>query len=247
MWERISKNEVRSSTLVPAAGHDILGIVFSSDGRLFAYHELPWYNFEHKIHVWDVAKNQIVASVPTGGQEVRTGNPVVHTFSPDGKKVIIAQARPGGNPTIWKQWDIFAGKEPASLTQPWVTGPVPQAVAFAPRGNGLATVVDSTVYLWDDATQSRWSTNLLHQRTVNGVAFAPDGKSLLTWDNTAAYHAGKPAVITRWAVATGQKLSETALPRNPNFIVPANDGLHVAAGEGGKVYILRLTPPSGRP
>src|SRR5262249_32705324 len=132
----------------------------------------------------------------------------------------------------------------SSLTEPWATIQVPQGMAFAPRGKNLATVVDSTVFLWDDANQTRWSTNLLHQRPVNGIMFAPDGKSLLTWDHFSALHAGKQAIITRWEVATGQKLSETALPRVPTVIIAAPDGLHMAAIEGGKAYILRLTPPA---
>src|SRR5207245_2353966 len=126
-------------------------------------------------------------SVPTGatptGSVQRVGQVAQMIFSPDGKKLIMALVRPGNNPPIWKQWDISASKEPASLTQPWATLQVPQLVAFAPRGKNLATVVDATVFLWDDATQSRWGTNLLHQRPVNGLAFAPDGKSLLTWDH----------------------------------------------------------------
>jgi WD40 repeat protein len=252
MWERISKDEMKSSTLLPAAGHDMHGITFSPDGSLFAYHEMPWYSGESKIQVWDVSKNQIIASVATGAvpiapHSLKAGQ-VGHMFSRDGKKLIIAVTKAWNSPPIWKQWDFFAGKESTTFSQPWATSPVPQAVAFAPGGKRLATMVDSTVYLWDDDTQPRWSTNLVHSRPINGLAFAPDGKSLLTWDHVTAYHAGKPpAVITRWAVATGQKLSETPLPRIPSFIVPAHDGLHWAAGEGGKVYILRLTPPAGRP
>jgi serine/threonine-protein kinase len=245
MWERINKNENKFSTLLPAGGREFLGITFSPDGKLFAYHEVPWSNSDTKIHVWDVAKNQIVASLPTAGQMTQPGAYVVHMFSSDGKRLIIGQVKPAGNPTIWKQWDIFGGKEPATLTQPWATVQPPQTVVFAPGGKGLATVVDSTVYFWEDASQPRWSTNLLHQRPVNGLAFAPDGKSLLTWDHISAYHAGRPpAVITRWEATTGKKLSETALPRVPSFIIPAHDGVHVAAIEGGKAYILRLTPPA---
>src|SRR5262249_1432891 len=154
-----NKNETKFITLIPAGGRDILGINFSPDGRLFAYQELPWQNFETKIHVWDVAKNQAIAST-TIGQAVQPRGQVGHMFSPDGKRLIIFETKPGNITPIWKQWDIAAGKEPTSLTQPWATVPVPQAVAFAPGSKNLATVVDSTVYLWDDVTQTRWNTNL---------------------------------------------------------------------------------------
>jgi cytochrome c len=68
-----------------------------------------------------------------------------------------------------------------------------------------------------------------HGQNVNGVAFAPDGKSVVS--------AGYDATLRIWPLAGGSAVVHT-LPTPLNAVVVAPDGDIVTAGANGKVYFL---------
>jgi cytochrome c len=68
-----------------------------------------------------------------------------------------------------------------------------------------------------------------HQQNVNGVAFAPDGRTVIT--------AGYDLTLRFWPIAGGSP-SVVALPTPLNAVAVARSGSVVAAGATGKVYFL---------
>jgi WD40 repeat protein len=104
----------------------------------------------------------------------------------------------------------------------------------------LSGSADGTAQLWEVVGDALKEGRTLpgHNRGVNGVAFAPDGKALATvgddgrillWADPAG---GRPARVKEWQVS-GPVRSVAFAP----------DGRHLAVGNGnGTVYILRLPP-----
>ena len=76
-----------------------------------------------------------------------------------------------------------------------------------------------------------------HKDNVNGVAFTPDGKSVVT--------AGYDATLRIWPLAGGAPTIVT-LPTPLNAVAVAPDGEIVAAGADGKVYFLDRERRSAR-
>jgi cytochrome c len=68
-----------------------------------------------------------------------------------------------------------------------------------------------------------------HQQNVNGVAFTPDGRALVT--------VGYDATLRIWPLADGAPVIAT-VPTPLNAVAVAPDGEIVAAGADGKVYLL---------
>ena len=73
-----------------------------------------------------------------------------------------------------------------------------------------------------------------HTQNVNGVAFTPDGRALVT----AGYDA--TLRVRRWRCGDGAPIV-TTLPTPLNAVAVSPDGEIVTAGADGKVYVLAAT------
>ena len=202
VWDPVTGKElVRVVSKVPAHS-----IVFSPDAKLIAATgQSPGaVAFPTTVHVWEAAT----------GKEVRqfTGRGRFVAFSPDGKSLAVES---------WKDvvlWDVATGKELRRITLGEKEGRAWSA-SFAPDGKTMATQTDSgTLSVWDVATGKKLR-ELTQDAGYDGVvAFAPDGKSLISvgdadlyfWDpatgrETAHWNCGAYGMVHRLAVAPGRQ------------------------------------------
>jgi WD40 repeat protein len=181
-------------------------LALSPDGKTLAVDEGA--GGRQALGLWDA----------TTGKELRrlAGHPdTVHAlvFSGDGKTLLSS----GDDRTV-RFWDVATGKQVRVLDQPNPAG----EIALAPDGRTLASVAvtkkewkdagggggtawlaTDEVALWDLAAGKETHRLKGHDQGVHGLAFAPDGKTLLTCDWQTTHW---------WDVATGQELPERRVP-----------------------------------
>jgi WD40 repeat protein len=144
-------------------------VALAPDGKTVAA------SVNRNIGLWEWATGKQVACLP--GPPDPQNYVAALAFAPDGKTLACALARPlpGPSPCSVLLLDVATGKEPRQLSC-W-GGPI-WSLAFAPDGKSLAAAEGATTWLWDVATGEQ----LLHLKQMdlgNGVAFTPDGKTLV--------------------------------------------------------------------
>jgi WD40 repeat protein len=135
-------------------------LAFSPDGKTLASAGV-------QPRLWDVASGKEIRHLEGHGGRVD-----VIAFSPDGKRVAA-----GGEHARLCIWDTATGKEVLNYEGYQV---VPTAASFSPDGKTLAVASgEPGVRLWDIATGKarRFDTG---PKGISYVAFAPDGKGLMT-------------------------------------------------------------------
>jgi WD40 repeat protein len=171
IWDPASGRESRA----PLQGHTgpVNCLAFAPDGE-----QLASGGKDQTLRVWELATGAAALTLP--GQQ---GEITAVAFGANGQTL----ATGGGDGTV-KVWDVKSGKEKQTLTGH--AGPV-TAVAFRPAdvssggqaGAGLATAgQDGTARLWelDAAPPHRTTYRFPGAASVNGVAFTPEGRHLVT-------------------------------------------------------------------
>lgn len=191
------------------------------------------------IKLYDTASGRETATIWQSGKEetgrgthdmrVAVGSLV---FSPDGKALI------GGDQLGYRVWEVATGKLLLFLHD----GPAQTGAAFSPDGKTLAVPsnawrlnVKRGVRLVEVATGREVGTLPLEgPGFIHSVAFAPDGKALVT--------AGQDCNVTVWDLSTTTIVfkDEVRWPLNCACFSPDGRSL-VAAGEGGVVKSYMAT------
>jgi WD40 repeat protein/beta-lactamase regulating signal transducer with metallopeptidase domain len=118
-------------------------------------------------------------------------------FTPDGKTIVSA-----GRDSAIRVWDADKGVEvkridmsvkPVDVTRGWI-----EALALSPDGKRVVVGQNETVYVVDLGSGDKVRQFYGHGEKVLGVAFAPDGRTVLS--------GGSDATARWWDVETGREL-----------------------------------------
>lgn len=149
------------------------------------------------LRVWDVASGKDLFA--DDGHRGRVYN---LAFASDGKTLISA-----GRDNVLRVWDV-AGARP--LRHFGADADRPGMVAFALDGKRAATARhdDETIQLWDTLTGKLVRDLARKQMGVNGIAFAPDGKTLAS--------VAEDEGVYLWDIAKGTLVREFRPQNNGN-------------------------------
>jgi RNA polymerase sigma factor (sigma-70 family) len=195
-------------------------MALSPDGKTVALGTV--YNV---IRLWDVAtgKEHFV--------EPEDHDAPVHAvaYSPDGKLLAT-----GGENQQVHLWDAASGRHRGQLQ-----GQSAKALSFSPDGKYLAAgwMWKPTARVWDVATGEE-VLKVTHDesRGVHGIAFAQDGKALLSLVQLGQGNAGS---VNTWETATGKRLRQVLLPLQPECLALAPDAkLAVVGGRNDPPILL---------
>jgi WD40 repeat protein len=158
-------------------------------------------------------------------------------FAPGGK--LLASGDDGSV----RLWDL--GSDPPEQKAVLATGSPVWCVAFTTGGQTLAAgCAGGTVHVWDlggPEVKKRWSEKGHHSQLgfANGVAFAPDGKTLVSTEGS--FSSRGPFHAVWWNAADGAVLKKWELPERCATVAVDPSGRYLALGSHNrKLYILRL-------
>ncbi len=188
LWDMGTRKEIK---LLESPGRAaVKTVAFSPDGKTLAV-ESGSIEYKPELQLWDVAAGAVVRTLTSVSQGLMV-------FSPDGKSLVY-----GGE--IFGEW-MVQGIELAS-GRTWRLGPTSQqdqsnvlSLAFSPDGTILAGSFPSGIRLWRMSDRKE-VLRVKGHGGVSRVAFAPDGKTLisagadttlLVWDFAALLKNAKP-------------------------------------------------------
>ncbi len=205
----------------------------SPDGTLAALGP----GLSNRIRIWDVAAQAVVIGLP-----ITPTNPV---FAPDNAYLAAAAAEQVG------VWDIASGRQVAQLAAR-VDASDPTSLIFSPDSERLLTRdLSGTLRLWPISGGSPIAFEGLAQDNAWQVAFSPDSRQLLTFEQTSTeaqvWQTADGKLLARLRGAEGVIASAQFSP-DSRTIVTVHDGITARlweAATGEQRAILRGHAASG--
>lgn len=204
--ELTSGREVRTlGSLAP----NTRSVAFSPDAR--------WLTIGGKegVQFWEVATGQLLHDLKRDA-----GGVTSLAFRPDAKQLVTTHY---GDRV--KTWDVDSGKEVQTIASGGRRGSYNETAAYSPDGRLLAISKNMDIVLWDVTTGKELQTLQGHTKSVNGLAFSPDVKTLASsggWDHT----------IKLWDIAKGREKLTLSAPSGPwemGKVIFSPDGRYVVA------------------
>jgi WD40 repeat protein len=193
LWDTKSGKQLNA-----LSGHQqrVTAVAVAPGGKVIA--TTAW---DHSIRLWDADTGRELRKLGWPAKEKPLGTyPIAVselTFSPDGKLLAAA----GYENRVWL-WDLEKG-EPARKF--WGL-----CAAFSPDGKYLATAATPIARLYETATGKEVRAFTGHRSTIIGLAFTPDGQTLITASQGALPGFREEGAtwdkdtIWLWDVATGK-------------------------------------------
>jgi len=145
------------------------------------------------------------------------------TFSPKGDFLAAVTSRPGTVRLV--QWSDLKPYRSSKQISDWG-----YSLAFNPTGDLLAVGLERTVALWNPADYRQPTIWPAHAGAVFGVAFTPDGRTLLT--------GGADGLVKLWDADTARLRHTFDWKINDvGAVAFAPDGLTAAAGGVGTILV----------
>jgi WD40 repeat protein len=214
------------------SGFPVASLAFSPDGRRLAS------AYRNEVQVWEVATGTTLVRLLVE-PENRQHNGLA--FSPDGQRLAFS-----GNQSTVEVWDLESNRQLSTFRGHTLAV---MGVAFSPDGTRVASVgfgqpqperrlvQPGEAKVWDVNTGREVYDLPGHTKNVNGVAFSPDGRYLVTgsWDR----------MVRVWDLTTGRET--LLLGGHSEFVFGvafSEDGKRLATGgmDGVKLWDW----PSGR-
>lgn len=223
----------RARTTLTGHTSPVMSVAFSPDGnRLATGDEAGSFGGgDVGVRLWKVGTNRPRATLHVPGGDLRSV-----AYGPDGDTIATSSdetnVRDGRTRGAVRLWDAATRRPRGTLMDgPADGGPV----LFSPDGRTLAVTAGPRGQLWDVATRRIRTT--FPVRFVNGMAFSPDGRTLVT--------VGEGLVL--WDARTGRPRVELpeAEEGSPVAFSPTGDVFATTTGSGDGTIRLR-DPATGR-
>jgi RNA polymerase sigma factor (sigma-70 family) len=215
VWESVTGKYIRR---IPAAADR--GVLLTQDGRFLAWSitddtvrtpdpsHSGWVHSGSRLHLYDIVTEQFLNRFSAVKDEA-----CVQAILPDRKTILTLDRRTA---TV-RLWDIDSGKERRSFPVAEGTNDFPcvaSRASLSPDGKTLAIGYNradniSTKYravpirLWDVVSGKAGPRLMGHVNSVDGLAFSPDGRLLVTWAENPWGNSMMDHVLV-WDTATGR-------------------------------------------
>jgi serine/threonine protein kinase/WD40 repeat protein len=214
---------VPGAALPPPAGVRRHAVAFLAEDRLASA------GLDCVVRLWRLADGAWMAR----GELKHDFKPCCLAAHPGGRFLAVGDA--AGHVTLW---DVDRPAAPLSARQVFLAREIVYSLVFTPDGKGLAANFASKLAVWPDWRKLDDFQVLASRSTdahVQGLAFAPDGRSLLT--------GGGDRALVVWARGAGE-WAQQPLPGHShtvNALAFTGDGRAlVSAGADGRVLLWRL-------
>ena len=187
----------------------IESLAYSPDGKIIATGSQ-----DNTVRFWDVHTGTQITTLNGDTKRVMS-----LAFSPDGKSIVTAS----WDKTV-RLWDAHTGEQDMILFPNLLA----LSVDYSPDGNTLAITGSTSVRFWDTQTGQSKPAIIGHIRAgLEGITFAPDGKTIAFGDNELN--------VQLWDVNTTQpKMVLSGHTGHVRSIAFAPDGNTIASGSYDK-------------